>query len=81
MDQAVLARNASVSRNTVVDFEKGRRMPNPNNLAAMRAALETAGVIFVDKNGDGPGVRLRKDVYEAEVAARAGAALRALKRE
>ncbi|MER9634258.1 MULTISPECIES: helix-turn-helix domain-containing protein [unclassified Mesorhizobium] len=81
MDQAVLARNASVSRNTVVDFEKGRRMPNPNNLAAMRAALETAGVIFLDKNGDGPGVRLRKDVYEAEVAARAGQALRALKRE
>ena len=25
-----------------------------------RAALEAAGVIFVDENGHGPGVRLRK---------------------
>ncbi|MER8948968.1 hypothetical protein NKH81_03245 [Mesorhizobium sp. M0959] len=47
----------------------------------IREALEAAGIVFIDKNGDGPGVRLRKDVYEAEVAARAGAALRALKRE
>jgi len=26
----------------------------------MKLALETAGVIFVDENGEGPGVRLRK---------------------
>jgi hypothetical protein len=26
----------------------------------MRRALESAGVIFVDENGEGPGVRLRK---------------------
>jgi hypothetical protein len=31
-----------------------------NNLAASRAALKAAGVIFVDENGEGPGVRLRK---------------------
>ena len=60
MDQAVLAERASVSRNVIVDFEKGRRTPNPNNLAAIRAALETAGVIFVEENGEGPGVRLKK---------------------
>jgi hypothetical protein len=28
---------------------------------AIRAALESAGVIFVDENGEGPGVRLRKE--------------------
>jgi hypothetical protein len=27
---------------------------------AGRAALELAGVIFVEENGEGPGVRLRK---------------------
>jgi hypothetical protein len=27
---------------------------------AIRAALEAAGVIFVEQNGEGPGVRLRK---------------------
>ena len=26
----------------------------------LREALELAGVIFVDENGEGPGVRLRK---------------------
>jgi len=31
-----------------------------NNVAAVRAALEAAGVIFVEENGEGPGVRLRK---------------------
>jgi hypothetical protein len=29
-------------------------------LAAIRAALEAASVIFIDENGEGPGVRLRK---------------------
>lgn len=60
MDQAALAAAANVSRNTIVDFEKGRRVPTTNNLAAIRSALEAAGVIFVDENGEGPGVRLKK---------------------
>ncbi|CAH1649897.1 conserved hypothetical protein [Chelatococcus asaccharovorans] len=32
----------------------------------MRAALETAGVIFIAESGEGPGVRLRKDRPAAE---------------
>ena len=36
----------------------GRGPPGTNNLAAIRAALEAAGVEFT--NGDQPGVRLRK---------------------
>jgi len=31
-----------------------------NNLAAMRGALESAGVEFIPENGGGPGVRLNK---------------------
>lgn len=54
MDQAVLAKEANVSRNTIVDFEKGRRTPGANNLAAIQAALEAAGVEFIEA-----GVRLR----------------------
>lgn len=60
MDQAALAGAAGVSRNVIVDFEKGRRTPTRNNLAAIQRALEEAGVIFVEENGEGPGVRLRK---------------------
>jgi len=29
-------------------------------VAAIRAALETSGVIFIDENGEGSGVRLRR---------------------
>jgi hypothetical protein len=29
-------------------------------VARVKAALEKAGVIFVEENGEGPGVRLRK---------------------
>jgi DNA-binding XRE family transcriptional regulator len=61
MDQATLAEAANISRNTVVDFEKGRRTPNTNNLLALQAALEAAGVIFVAENGEGAGVRFSKN--------------------
>ncbi|YBV97130.1 helix-turn-helix domain-containing protein [Phyllobacteriaceae bacterium JZ32] len=59
MDQADLAKAANVSRNTIVEFEKERRTPGKNNLAAIRAALEAAGVEFINnERGDGV-VRLR----------------------
>jgi transcriptional regulator with XRE-family HTH domain len=58
MDQAVLADRAMITRGVIVDFEKGRRVPTRNNLAAIQRVLEEAGVEFT--NGDAPGVRLRK---------------------
>ena len=60
MDQADLARRAVVPRHIIADFENGSVTPSESNLAAIRTALETAGVIFVDENDEGPGVRLRK---------------------
>jgi transcriptional regulator with XRE-family HTH domain len=60
LSQVKLARLANVSGSMLRDFEKGRRMPTINNLEAIRRALEAKGVIFVEGNGDGPGVRLTK---------------------
>jgi transcriptional regulator with XRE-family HTH domain len=57
MDQAVLADGAMITRGVIVDFEKGRRVPTRNNLAAIQRVLEEAGVEFT--NDDAPGVRLR----------------------
>ena len=36
------------------------------NKVAKSAALESAGVIFIDENGEGPGVRLRKAPWGTE---------------
>jgi DNA-binding XRE family transcriptional regulator len=58
--QSELGAHSNLSESTIRDFEKGRRVPGPNNLAAIQHALEAAGVIFVAENGEGPGVRLRK---------------------
>jgi transcriptional regulator with XRE-family HTH domain len=57
MSQATLAEAADVSRNVIIDFENENRVPTRNNLAAIRRALETAGIEFI--GGDKPGVRLK----------------------
>jgi transcriptional regulator with XRE-family HTH domain len=53
-----LAREAGVAVDTISRLERGEEIM-PRTLAAIRTALESAGVIFIDANGNGPGVRLR----------------------
>jgi DNA-binding transcriptional regulator YiaG len=66
MTQPGLAEIAKVGLSTVVDFEKTRRKVSRGAIEAMQKALETAGVEFIDENGGGPGVRLRKRVQPAK---------------
>lgn len=59
--QTKLAEEASLSLPTVKRYETGSALRvSGEAVTAMRAALESAGVIFVAENGEGPGVRLRK---------------------
>ncbi len=48
--QPQLAWAAKVSPSTLRDFETGKRKPIANNVAALEAALNKAGVIFDDGN-------------------------------
>ncbi|MDE2165838.1 MAG: helix-turn-helix transcriptional regulator [Alphaproteobacteria bacterium] len=54
-----LAEKAGVAANTVSRFENGSDAYGAT-LAKFKRVLERAGVIFLDGNGEGPGVRLRK---------------------
>ena len=54
-----LAAAASVSPDTVARLERGEELKG-RTVAALRSALEAAGVIFIEENGEGPGVRMRK---------------------
>lgn len=56
-----LSDRSQVHRNTITNFETGRSGGDPETISRLRTALEAAGVIFVDQNGEGPGVRLRKE--------------------
>jgi len=55
-----LGYRARVCDATVMRFEAARRPIRPEKALAMRQALESAGIIFVEENGEGPGVRLRQ---------------------
>lgn len=59
-EQGDIAAASGVARATIIDFEKGKRAPRAATVAAIRAALEMAGVEFIAENGGGAGVRLRK---------------------
>ena len=85
LDQATLADSANVSVQTLRRMEATEGPPGgyPNNIAAVRAALEKAGVDFIDENGGGAGVRLRKghqvkDQFVVEEADETSIRIRAL---
>lgn len=59
--QEQLAQASHLGLSTIRDFEKGRRIPTHNNLAAIKRALEDVGVTFLaagDSTSGGAGVRL-----------------------
>jgi transcriptional regulator with XRE-family HTH domain len=54
-----LAEKAGLTANTVTRIENGSDAKQ-STIAALRIALESAGVEFIAENGGGPGVRLKK---------------------
>jgi transcriptional regulator with XRE-family HTH domain len=58
--QLDLAKQAGVGIVTIRQLEAGTHEPRRATLDVVRRALEGAGVEFIDENGGGAGVRLRK---------------------
>jgi len=57
LSQQELATRANVNKNTVYLFEAGQRTPTPNNLAALRRAVETEGIrLLFDEQGGAAGI-------------------------
>lgn len=59
-NQDELAAASRITKKTIADFERGARTPHLKNLEIIKATLEKAGIIFIQENGEGPGVRLKK---------------------
>ena len=60
LEPADLAEEALIGIVTVRQFGTGAHEPRRLTLHAIRRAFEAAGIEFIDENGGGPGVRLRK---------------------
>jgi transcriptional regulator with XRE-family HTH domain len=59
-----LADATGLHRNTITNLEVGRYAGDPETLSNIKSVLEAAGVEFIDENGGGPGVRLRKRIHK-----------------
>ena len=55
-----LAKATSLHRNTITNIETERYAGDSATLDTIAAVLKRAGIEFIDENGGGPGVRLRK---------------------
>ncbi|WP_292532274.1 transcriptional regulator [Methylocystis sp.] len=61
-EQRELAEASTVSLPSIqrLETKPGPLAAQARTIAAIRSALEAAGVEFIEENGGGPGVRLRK---------------------
>ena len=60
LSQADLADLTGKTTKTIRRAETDASLVAADTVSAIRAALESAGVIFIEENGAGPGVRLKK---------------------
>ena len=58
--QQELAEKAGIGVVTVRQLEAGMHEPRRATLDVVRRCFETAGIEFIDENGGGAGVRLKK---------------------
>ncbi|OSQ42345.1 hypothetical protein THS27_14785 [Thalassospira sp. MCCC 1A01428] len=52
--------HSGVSQNTISRFERGG-VSNQSTISALKFAYENAGIIFLDEENEGPGIRIKKN--------------------
>ena len=60
ISQDDLAASSGVAKATIAAYELGQRKPYASTMQKLIATLEASGVVFLEGNGDGPGVRLNR---------------------
>lgn len=60
LSQDQLAQRSGVAVSTIIPFEQKQRKPYASTVKKLRTALEAAGIDFIEENGGGPGLRMRK---------------------
>jgi len=65
-----LSIRSGIDEAVIRDFERKLREADEATIAALRAALESLGAVFIDENGGGIGVRLKFTQSEAKRIAR-----------
>lgn len=62
----ILAKLSKVDATVIEHFERKMDRPDDEAVAAIVAALESAGIVFLPENGGGVGVRLKFTASEAK---------------
>lgn len=65
LSREMLARLSQVDAAAIEKFERKLGKPDGAEVARLRGALETAGIVFIAENGGGAGVRLKFTASEA----------------
>jgi hypothetical protein len=60
LDHSGSRRSGGIAPDTVTNLEIGRYAGDPETLAIIEQVLMKAGIYFIEENGGGPGVRLRR---------------------
>ena len=68
MSQRDLAVASGVHLQTLLDFEKGHRIPRGPTMQAVVRALEDAGIVFIPANSDEQNMRLKEPEDEQSEA-------------
>lgn len=66
LSREILAKLSKVDAVVIEHFERKLDKPDAGAIAAIAAALEEAGIVFIPENGGGVGVRLKFTASEAK---------------